>query len=211
MGTRTVALFLFFLLATVGFAFMSGCRNGSHNAEVESARPLLTGRKILMVIAPKQFRDEELFTPREYFMIRGAKVTVASSATGEIRGMLGRTFSPDAKLADVRAGDYDAVVFVGGSGAQAYFDDAVAHKLARDAADGGKVLGAICIAPAILAKAGVLKDRSATTFASVRKILVAGGARLMDSSCVRDGKIITADGPPAAKEFAAEITKAITD
>ncbi|MCK4625084.1 MAG: DJ-1/PfpI family protein, partial [Phycisphaerae bacterium] len=187
------------------------CRNrSSTSSNNQAVHSPLAGKKILMVIAPKQFRDEELFVPREYFLVRGAEVTVASSATGQIRGMLGQTFSPDAKLADVSAKDFDAVIFVGGAGAEAYFDDPVAHKLAVDADAGSKVLGAICIAPAILAKAGVLKGRSATAFASVREMLVSGGARVMDSSCVREGRIVTADGPAAAEEFASDIAKALT-
>lgn len=203
--------FLILSLTFVVILGLAGCGGrSSTSAGRQVVHSPLTGKRILMVIAPKQFRDEELFVPREYFLVRGAEVTVASSATGEIRGMLGRTFSPDAKLADVLAADFDAVIFVGGSGAEVYFNDPVAHKLAVDAEADGKVLGAICIAPAILANAGVLDGRSVTSFASVRKILVAGGARVMDSSCVREGRIVTADGPAAAKEFASDIAKALT-
>ncbi len=210
MNPHIVGLVMVLPLA-FGMVFCAtGCQSHSPGPEAQSVRSPLSGKKILMVIAPKQFRDEELFVPREYFLVRGATVTVASSATGQIRGMLGRTFSPDAKLADVSAADFDAVVFVGGAGAEAYFDDPVAHKLARDADAGGKVLGAICIAPAILANAGVLKGQSVTAFASVREILIAGGARVMDSSCVREGMIVTADGPAAAEEFAADVAKALT-
>ncbi len=201
---------LILVFAFVTILCVTGCRRSSPGIGGHVVQSPLSGKKILMVIAPKQFRDEELFVPREYFMVRGATVTVASSASGQIPGMIGRSFSPDAKLADVSAADFDAVIFVGGAGAEAYFDDPVAHKLARDAAAGGKVLGAICIAPAILAKAGVLKGHSATAFASVREILVSGGARVMDSSCVREGMIVTADGPAAAEEFAATVTKVLT-
>lgn len=210
-NTHIINPTLILVLTFVTIFCVTGCRNhSSTNHDSRVVHSPLAGKKILMVIAPKQFRDEELFVPREYFLVRGAEVTVASSATGEIRGMLGKTFSPEAKLADVSAADFDAVIFVGGSGAEAYFDDPVAHKLAREADSGGKVLGAICIAPAILAKAGVLKGRSVTAFASVREILVSGGARIIDSSSVREGRIVTADGPAAAEEFASDVAKALT-
>jgi protease I len=201
---------LILAMTFVMILWVAGCRNNSSTInDSQVVHSPLAGKKILMVIAPKQFRDEELFVPREYFLVLDATVTVASSATGEIRGMVGRTFTPDAKLADVSAKDFDAVIFVGGSGAEAYFDDPTAHKLAVDADADGKVLGAICIAPAILANAGVLKGRSVTAFASVRKMLVAGGARVMDSACVREGRLVTADGPAAAEEFASDIAKAL--
>ena len=186
-----------------------GCQGNKQEAHKPSAKSELSGKRILMVIAPDKFRDEELFTPREYFLARGAKVEVASSASGEVRGMLGRTYRPEKKLSEVKADDYDAIIFVGGVGAQAYYDNPDALKLAQSAFQKGKVIGAICLAPGILAKAGVLKGRSATSFRSARKILVEGGARFIEQHCVRDGKIITADGPASAEKFAATIAQAL--
>jgi len=191
--------------------WIAGCQGNKQEALEPSDKHELSGKRILMVIAPDKFRDEELFTPREYFLARGAKVEVASSASGEVSGMLGRAYRPEKKLSEVKADDYDAIIFVGGVGAQAYYDNPDALKLAQSAFQKGKVIGAICLAPGILAKAGVLKGRSATAFRSARKILVEGGARFIERHCVRDEKIITADGPAAAKEFAATITQALTE
>lgn len=71
-------------------------------------------------------------------------------------------------------------------------------------------MGAICIAPAILAKAGVLKGKKATVWSSLMdksavKILEKSGADYLPDSVVADGKVITATGPLAAKEFAEKI------
>jgi len=54
-----------------------GCQGNKQEAHKPSAKAELSGKRILMVIAPDKFRDEELFTPREYFLARGAKVEVA--------------------------------------------------------------------------------------------------------------------------------------
>ena len=59
------------------------------------AEKRLTGNKILMVIAPDQFRDEELLTPKEVLTQSGATVVVASTQTGEAKGMLGARVTPD--------------------------------------------------------------------------------------------------------------------
>ncbi len=120
----------------------------------------LAGKHILMIIARNGFRDEELFEPKELFEKLGARVTVASSRAGECKGMLGAVVRAEKALGDVDANDFDAVVFVGGVGAKELFDHERAHELAR----GAKVLGAICLAPAILARAGVLKDKAATAY-----------------------------------------------
>ena len=175
----------------------------------QAAKAALTGRKAVMIIASSEFRDEELFTPLEHLRSLGATVQVACRRASTTRGVLGRAVTPDITLDKVNAADCDAVIFVGGPGAAMYFKDPAAHKLAQDAAKAGKVLAAICIAPAILANAGVLKGKQATCFPSERVTLAQGGARYQQEAVVRDGNVITADGPRAAAAFAAALAEAL--
>ncbi len=167
------------------------------------------GKKVLMVIACDKFRDDELAEPKKIFEDAGMSVTVASDKTEGCTGMLGAEAGVDMLFNDAKAADYDAVVFVGGTGAKVFFDNADAHKLAKEAAEGGKVLGAICIAPSILARAGLLKDRKATVSKGEEyvDILKSGGAAYSDDSVVVDGKIVTANGPPAAMAFGEKIAE----
>ena len=167
------------------------------------------GKKVLMIIACDKFRDDELEKPKKIFEEAGMSVTVASDKTDGCTGMLGGKAGVDMLFNEARAADYDAVVFVGGTGAKVFFDNADAHKLAKEAAEGGKVLAAICIAPSILARAGVLKDRKATVFKGDEyvDILKSGGAAYSKDSVVVDGKIVTANGPPAAKAFGEKIAE----
>jgi protease I len=166
-------------------------------------------RKVLMVIAPDNFRDEEYFEPRRILEAKGCAVTVASTTTRPAKGMLGALVTPDTTLDRVRAAEYDAVVFVGGYGAERLFRDPQAHALARDAAAEGKPLGAICVSPAILANAGVLKGKRATVWPDQSKALVAGGASYTAQPVEKDGRIITADGPQSAARFGEEIARAL--
>ncbi|MBM4248363.1 MAG: DJ-1/PfpI family protein [Euryarchaeota archaeon] len=165
------------------------------------------GKRVLMVIAPKDFRDEELLDTRRVLEQAGARVTVASRTTAESRGMFGERARPDVALDRVSARDFDAVVFVGGSGSKVYFDDPRAHALARDAAGAGKLVGAICIAPSILARAGLLRGKRATVWddqgpsGPFSAHLRAGGATLAGEEVVRDGRIVTANGPQASGKF----------
>jgi len=165
------------------------------------------GKKVLLVIAPKDFRDEELLDTRRVLESAGAVVTVASRTTAESRGMFGARAKPDLALDRTRATDYDAVVFVGGSGSKTYFDDPSAHALAREAAGAGRLVGAICIAPSILARAGLLRGRKATVWddrgpsGPFAGNLRAGGATFTGEEVVRDGRFVTANGPKAAEKF----------
>jgi len=171
----------------------------------------LTGMDVLMVIASRNFRDEEYREPASALAHAKAGIVVASSTPGVCRGMLGQSVTPDLLLADVDVSNYAAVIFVGGSGAGEYFDNPTAHRIARDAAAQGRLLGAICIAPSILANAGLLKGRKATCFSSERANLAEKGAEVIDQSVVRDGKIITADGPDSAHLFGKIVVEALAE
>ena len=169
----------------------------------------LKGKKVVLIIAHDGFRDEELNEPKAALGKCGAQVAVASTSLDPAKGMLGGTAKPTILLKDVNAADYDAIVFVGGIGAKGYFDDPKAHELAQAAAK-DKVLGAICIAPVILARAGVLKGKKATVYSSMKADLTKAGADYTGRHVEVAGNIITAEGPSAARQFANAIIDALS-
>ena len=158
---------------------------------------------VLLVVASRGFRDEEALVPSRVFREAGLDVQVASTRTGPLRGTFGAWLTADLALAEARAMDYDAVVFAGGEGASELFENTTAHRLCRETLAAGKVLGALCAAPSILAEAGVLKDRRATCWPDRRTHLESKGAVLCDGGVVIDPtRIVTADGPHQAARFA---------
>ncbi|MDO9556866.1 MAG: DJ-1/PfpI family protein [Coriobacteriia bacterium] len=158
-------------------------------------------KTVLMVIAPDQFRDEEYEYPREVLQGRGANVVTASIAPGPCRGKLGMMVRAEVALAEADPSAYAAIVFVGGAGAQIYFDDLDAHRLARTMHENDKVVAAICIAPSILAHAGLLERINATAFSSQEDDLREHGAVWTGAPVEVDGAIITGNGPAAARDF----------
>jgi len=169
------------------------------------AERTLEGKKILMVIAQQDFRDEELFKPKEVFEGAGASVFVAAPRNETATGMLGGKVQPDFAISDVNASEFDAVVVVGGSGSPKYlWDDTQLRNLVRDAYAGGKVVAAICLSPVVLARAGILKGKSATVFPSSDAVaeLKKGGAIYKDESVVIAGRIVTGRDPASAEAFA---------
>lgn len=156
---------------------------------------------VVMVIAPKIFRDEEYAVPTSVLEGRGARVVTASATPGKCIGKLGMEAEASLSLHSAQNVAWDAVVYVGGGGAQVFFDDPDAHRLARQAAERGAVIGAICIAPSILAHAGLLEGVRATAFPSQADDLRAHGAIWMDAPVMTDGRIVTANGPEAARAF----------
>lgn len=171
--------------------------------------------RILLVIASRDFRDEEYFIPCAAFEKAGFGIVTAGSRTGGAIGAQGGEADITHALKDIRAADFDALVFAGGGGSAEYFEDKQAHRLAREFDAAGKLVAAICIAPVILANAGVLSGRSATVWRSALdktgpKALEKGGCALSRSHVERSGNIITADGPESASEFAKTIISALT-
>jgi len=164
-------------------------------------------KKVLFVVAPKNFRDEEYQKPRQILEAAGWQVEVASKGVSEAVGMFGTKAKIDKDISQVNVDDYLGMVFVGGTGAVVYFEDQSALSLAKTAFEKGKVVGAICIAPSILANAGILQRKRATAFYSEQENLTVKGAFYTGEPVTVDGKIVTANGPGAAEEFGRKIVE----
>lgn len=169
------------------------------------------GKKAVMIIAQNNFRDEELLKPKEILEKNGVAVTVASSSLKESTGMLGAKVKPDILFTTIKVSDFDAIVFVGGSGSMEYWDNTTAHKIATEANTAKKTIGAICIAPVTLAKAGLLKNKKATTYSSTINDIKACGAVYTGAEVEMDGNIVTASGPAAAQKFGETLVRALTE
>jgi protease I len=163
----------------------------------------------LMVIAPAMFRDEEYAEPKRILEEAGIEVVTASVEAGECRGRFGMVAQADMPLKAAKAEGYDAVVFVGGAGAKVFFDDPAAHRLATDGVAAGAIVGAICIAPSILARAGLLRGKIATSFPSQEDDLRAHGALWSGNRVEISGRIVTANGPEAAEAFGHDLVRLI--
>jgi protease I len=165
-------------------------------------------KKVLMIIAPDNFRDEEFFYTKEILEKSNIDVTVANSTGQPSKSSFGKIVTPDKNFYDVDSEEFDAIVFVGGMGTSVYFNHKRTLELAKEFSDAGKVVAAICIAPTILANAGVLDGKTATSFPSERDKINDVGT-FTGNDVEVDGKIITASGPKAAKEFGKKIAEAL--
>lgn len=161
--------------------------------------------KVLIVIAPEKFRDEEFIVPAAALQKAGIGFDIASTRKGTCRGMLGAKVDATLSLDEVDPKTYNGILIVGGGGAQSYlWDDVLLGGLVKYFHQSAQVVAAICLAPVVLARAGILKGKNATCFYSpiASREMKAGGAVLVDKAVVSDSRIVTANGPAAAAEFA---------
>ncbi|MDD4028952.1 MAG: DJ-1/PfpI family protein [Caldisericia bacterium] len=164
-------------------------------------------KKILMIVASKNFRDEEYQYPRDVFEKAGYKVTVASTTKKPIAGMLSMKIKADILLEEVDPSSFDAVVFVGGIGSTEYWNHPKAHEIALEMNQNKKVVAAICLAPLTLGKCGIMKGIKGTIYESAKKEFLETGAIYKDQGVVVHDHIITANGPTAAKKFGQAIVQ----
>jgi len=167
----------------------------------------LTGKKIVMIIAKRMFEEVEFKEPKDIFDREGADVTIASSTLSQATGGNLRV-QPDILIDNITVNDYDAVIFIGGFGVSEYFNNYQAHRIAKQALDQDKILGAICMAPRILVNAGILKGKRATAYETSG--MEDQGVIVSSGPVERDGNIITANGPGAATQFGEAIVSALS-
>jgi protease I len=202
------------ILALAAVFSAGGCKSGeSADKNKQPQRPPLYGKKVVFVVAKEGFNDHELVKPRAAVEKQGAKVTIACSEKGECQGMYEEIVRADLALTDVKMDQFDAVVFVGGMGADTYFKDAEAHRIAKEAAAGKKLVAAICIAPTILAKAGLLTGRKVTAYSSEKSGIEEAGGTYVNKQVVVDTAgefpLLTGAGPDAAAEFGQALAKGL--
>jgi protease I len=171
-------------------------------------------KKVAMIIAFRDFKDEEYFVPKEVLEKAGIEVVTVSNSKGAAYGTGGGEVLIDVVLDELEIENYDGVIFVGGAGCLDNLDNEISYQIAQEAVRKNKVLAAICISPVILAKAGVLNDKKATVWSDSLnkepiKILEENGAVYQDEDVVVDGKIITANGPAAAEEYGQKIVEVL--
>ncbi len=191
--------------------------NISNISSLSSKEPsqVLKGKRIVMIIAFKNFKDTEYFVTREVLEKAGASITVASNKKGIAQGIDGGEANIDALVSDIDPTNFNAIVFIGGPGCLENLDNETSYQVIKETVSQNKLLASICISPLVLARAGVLKGKRATVWSSATdkssiRVLEDNGATYQKEPVVQDGNIITAWGPDAAEFFGKKIIEYLT-
>lgn len=141
----------------------------------------------------------------------GIEVTSAGLNAGSVTASRGVTLIPDTDLESALKSDYDMIVLPGGlPGADHLDDDERIRSILRKMSDDNKYIAAICAAPKVLANAGVLAGKTATSYPGFLDGLGLSDTTLSNEAVVRDGKVITSRGPGTAIDFALELIEVLS-
>jgi 4-methyl-5(b-hydroxyethyl)-thiazole monophosphate biosynthesis len=155
------------------------------------------------------FEEIEALAPVDFLRRAGITVKTASLKGKSAVGAHNIEVTADINIDDVSLDeDVDAVILPGGMpGSQNLFDDKRVHRAIDFAVDNNKLVCAICAAPFILGRKGLLKGKNATCFPGFQEELT--GANVKNQGVVKDGNIITAQGAGVAWEFGEKIASVL--
>jgi 4-methyl-5(b-hydroxyethyl)-thiazole monophosphate biosynthesis len=163
--------------------------------------------KIIVPLA-EGFEEIEFSTIVDILRRAGADVITVGLKEGAIEGRSGIKMIPDFSIDKINPDEFDIVVLPGGSpGFINLGNDERVINLVRELYRKDKYVTAICGAPSVLSKAGVLKKRKATIYPGCKEML--GDAKYLDERIVIDRKIITSQGPGTAMEFSMKLVEVL--
>jgi protease I len=159
----------------------------------------LDGMKVAILVA-EGFEQVELTEPRKALDEAGAQTLVVSPARGEVQGWnhfdKGDKVKVDVALDDADAEDFDALLLPGGvANPDQLRTIPRAVEFVRGFFESGKPVAAICHAPWTLIEAGVVNERSITSWPSLRTDLLNAGAKWVDREVVTDHGLVTSRKP----------------
>ncbi len=168
-----------------------------------------TGRSAMpkvTIILAEGFEELEAVTIIDVLRRAGIEIVSAGLNKGPVSSARNVMVIPDTVIDEISADEFDMIVLPGGlPGADNLNADERVRALIKDFHSKGKVTGAICAAPYVLANAGVLDGKRATAYPSFKDKL--GAALYEETAVVVDGNVMTSRGPGTALSFSFAIVE----
>lgn len=164
------------------------------------------------VLVPLAHGCEELeaVTIIDLLVRAGIEVISAGLESGPVTCSRGVVLMPKATLDAVMHEQFDMIVLPGGGpGAERLDHDPRIAELVKAMAARGHYVAAICAAPKVLAHAGLLQGKRATSYPGFIDKMNLPDTEYLTDSVVQDGKVITSRGPGTAMDFALHLVEVL--
>lgn len=155
----------------------------------------LDGKRIAL-LATDEFEDSELTKPLEALKDADATVVIISNKSGSISGKNGTEITVDTTIEDVSSDDYDGLLIPGGVGnPDVMRTEEKAVEFVHGFFASHKPVAAICHGPWLLVEADVLRDRTVTSWPSLKTDIKNAGGKWIDEEVVTDQGLVTSRNP----------------
>ncbi len=152
------------------------------------------------------FEEIEALTQVDYLRRAGIEIKTLGIGKEYITGTRRITVKADMLIDDADPTGFEMLILPGGlGGVEGISSSEKALEMIKYAFDSKKKVSAICAAPTILAKMGLLKGKKCICYPSMTDDLRENGATVVDEAVVCDGLLITAKGAGASEQFSFEI------
>lgn len=171
-------------------------------------------KKVVFIVPPELFRDEELLRPMEILNAEGIQTDIASTVVKSVTGMKGTVINATIKISEIDPEVYSSIIVIGGTGTQTHlWNYRPLLLILKRSYEEGKLIGGICSGSVVLAHAGILTGKKATTFPAISFFteLKRSGAIYNPVNIEITGNIITGSGPDAAIEFGKAVANALKE
>ncbi len=169
----------------------------------------LQNKKIVTLIHD-MYEDLELWYPVIRLREAGAEVVLAGDKAGaEYKGKHGLPATADIGFEDMKVEDFDALVIPGGFAPDKLRRDSYVTAFAKQMNEAEKTIGIICHAGWVLASAGILKDRKATSYIAIKDDMVNAGVNWVDEEVVVDGNLVSSRSPDDLHVYAKKLIEII--
>ncbi len=168
-------------------------------------------KKVLILLADG-FEEVEAVGTGDVLKRLGCEVVMAGVESEKVRSSASLYICADALLDTLSCNldSFDAIILPGGlPGATNLRDNGKVKDIVQDFAAKGKVVAAICAAPAALSAFGILENKRVTGYPGCEKLSPVSGLSFTGNRTERDGNIVTGKGPGVSLEFGAEIGRAL--
>jgi 4-methyl-5(b-hydroxyethyl)-thiazole monophosphate biosynthesis len=165
---------------------------------------------MVLIALAEGFEELEAVTPYDVLKRGGVPVQFAGVSSKTVGSLRNVNINCEIILKDAKQDDVELLILPGGMpgvsnlGKSQELKELILTLLQRE-----KKVAAICAAPSLLAKMGLLKGKNASCNPSVAGILKEEGANVVDERVYSEGSFITSIGPGSAAEFSFEILKTL--
>lgn len=164
---------------------------------------------MVYILLADGFEEIEALEPLDIMRRAGITAKTVGVCGPKATGSHGVTVEADMEIRDVQEGDMELLMLPGGPGHEKLDASDAVHGLINYAVSRGIYVAAICAAPSILGKKGLLQGKKATCFPGYESQL--HGAQVLEDKAVLDGRILTGKGAGAAAEFGFKIVEVLKD